>query len=672
MKKLLLAIILVAFISLALARHNFRHVFDARGKMNLIEQLKEERNLLGKLEENIQDLKYIAEQRSLIRQLHKQGNMEEIRKNMREVVLSLERLLDEYLYDSFSLKVLELYIVYKDLPEFKDYILYYRAKDAILKNNVRVALPLLEDLVNNYPQSEKLDPGLMLLEEAYFKLGMDEELIAVYDRYSQMNSLQQNFWIAQSLYNLGRYEESKEIFQILQRSSRYNFKAQAMLALISSLQDSIERGIEKFLLLEEAYSPKDPYYDFIILSLARLYYAQDDLEKSAAYYSQYYGMHENNVEDAVLYEIAVVLNEAGDYQSAIDYLDAIIQKPIKSEYFVSAKFLKAVSQQGQGDVSKAQETIDEMIQQNNQILQTLNSKYQLLDQYHENKLKLVEAQLPQSEKEWLQNQVQKIETDLENINTDLERLYSGLNPQMLDMLRILEQEYFWYSSTISDMQALIQLAKTVPNKKIPKLLDIEIARVDSSKMSIEVIENLSHLPSITNADYYFAQILVEEKYYHQDLINTWDKIIEIAKMNEHKEIIPFAQKSKQILEENINSLNAISSNIYSGEVDENIRMMINEEIAAIENNKRALQEMKELAKNKFNKIIANRLSTEKEFLAAEFEALGSLYKQTLNEIENDIASENVEYQYNLLGVMFRQTQIMDDEYKEYQEKVKNE
>ena len=66
------------------------------------------------------------------------------------------------------------------------------------------------------------------------------------------------------------------------------------------------------------------------------------------------------------------------------------------------------------------------------------------------------------------------------------------------------------------------------------------------------------------------------------------------------------------------------------------------------------------------------MNNEKEILIAEFEGLQFIYDDLLSELMGEVDSANDQYHFSLLSILFKQTQIMDNEYKEFQEKVKNE
>ncbi len=240
------------------------------------------------------------------------------------------------------------------------------------------------------------------------------------------------------------------------------------------------------------------------------------------------------------------------------------------------------------------------------------------------------------------------------------------------MLQILEEEYLSYSSTIADMDAVILLAQSLPNTRIPAILDREIASSDSSIVTLQVLSYLGHRPRFSSKDFNFAKALASEKIYQENLLKTWEEIEQIAIQNDHEEMLPSIQNSQKNIHENLESIDVIAQYMFKGKPSDDFQDLIKDEAFAIDKNKKELLELKKDVISNFNKLIAQRLSNEKEVLIAEFEELQFIYDNTLAELIGEITLANEQYQFSLLSILFKQTQIMDNEYKEFQEKVRNE
>jgi TolA-binding protein len=584
----------------------------------------------------------------------------------------MDRMIAENRLKALSLKIGEQKIIYGDVVELQDQILYYRAKQAFIKGNYKKAQNLLEDLVTNYPQSKRLNPVQLILQEIYFKEGRDEQLITCFDNYIGEISLKQNYWLAQAYFNVGRYEDASSIFKALSKNKEFGFRAKAMQAMIAYFTDGIDTAIKKFMILEERYGTGTDYYDFVILSLARLYSANDDIVQALACYENYSYIHHGEINDELLYEIALQFYNNRFFDKAINYFYEIVEKSVKSEYFASAKFLVAVSEQGRGNFDQAESSLNEIISRNNVLLETMNTKYRLLAKYNETRRELTRLDISAEEIEALQKKADNIEGALQSTNSTMQELYTGLDPISLELLELLEEEYLAYSSTIADIEAIILLANTVPNKRIPAIIDREIASTDSSIVTLQILNYLGHRPRFTYKDYDFARALAIEKVYQNNLLKTWNEIEQIAITNNHEEMIQTIRDSRQLVVENLESIDVIAQYMFKGKPSDEFQQIIHEESEAIDKNRENLISLKQEVIENFNKQIARRLSKEKEILVAEFQSLNLSYDQALAIIMDEVKVENEKYQFSLLGVLFKQAQAIDEEYQEFQEKLRNE
>ena len=673
MRKILFSLIFTVIFAQLIAQNDIISILKPQKKEKpLLEQLKEERKELAILEEEITYFYNLLQQRDGVRKLYKKGKVNDLKKIFSKNAKVMDRMIAENRLKALSLKIGEQKIIYGDVVELQDQILFYRAKLAFIKEDYKKSQNLLEDLVTNYPQSKRLNSVQLILQEIYFRDGRDEQLIVCFDNYVGEISLKQNYWLAQSYFNVGRYEDALSIFKALSKNKEFGFRAKAMQAMIAYFTDGIDTAIERFKILEERYGAGTDYYDFVILSLARLYSANDDIAQALDYYENYGNIHHGEISDELLYEIALQFYNNQFFNKAINYFYEIVEKPVKSEYFASAKFLVAVSEQGRGNFNQAESSLNEIISRNNVLLETMNTKYRLLAKYNETRRELTRLDIPAEEIETLQKKADNIEKALQSTNKTMQELYTGLDPVSLELLELLEEEYLAYSSTIADIEAIILLANTVPNKRIPAIIDREIASTDSSIVTLQILNYLGHRPRFTYKDYDFARALAIEKVYQNNLLKTWNEIEQIAIANNHEEMIQTIQDSRQLVIENLESIDVIAQYMFKGKPSDEFQQIIHEESEAIDKNRENLISLKQEVIENFNKQIARRLSKEKEILVAEFQSLNLSYDQALAIIMDEVKVENEKYQFSLLGVLFKQAQAIDEEYQEFQEKFRNE
>lgn len=673
MKKLFFAFLLLVLGVSLVAQSDITSILKpAAEEKPLLEQLKSEKRELAILEEEISYFYNLLQQRAAVRELYEKGKISSLKDVFSKTAKIIDRMFENSMIETVALKIGEQKIIYGDVVELQDQLLYYRARLVFAKDDPKKAQGYLEEIVENYPRSAIMNPAILLLEEIYFKAGLDTELITIFDQYQAEKSLQQNFWLAQAYYNTGKYTEAETYFQILKKDKEFAFRSKAMLALISYFTEDLTSSIGKFTELEKDYNQRTAYYEYILISLARLYLANSDFETSLAYYDKYYDHTREVISDELVYEVAMQNYNNKKYLKAIDYFNIIIERPVKSQYFASAKFFVAVSEQGRGNYDQAESSLSEMITRNNILMETMNTKYSLLEKYSTLRRKLTQRDLTDTEWDNFKTQSEAIEQALIQTNNTLEDLYTGLDLKSLETLQILEAEYLSYSSTIADMEAVILLAQSLPNTRIPAILDREIASSDSSIITLQVLSYLGHRSRFSEKDFNFAKALAAEKIYQEDLLNTWIEIEQIAIQNDHEEMLPSIRNSQKSIQENLESIEVIAQYMFKGKPSDDFQDLIQDEAFAIDQNKKELLELKKDVIKNFNKMIAQRLSNEKEILIAEFEGLQFIYDDTLSGLMTEVTSANEQYQFSLLSILFKQTQIMDNEYKEFQEKVRNE
>ena len=673
MNKIVFAfILLVLSLNLAAQADITSILQPAEKEKPLLEQLKEEKRELAILEKEVSYYYNLLQQKTAVSELYEKGKITNLKNVFSKTAKIIDRMFEEKQIKTVSLKIGEQNVIYGDIVELQDQLFYYRAKLSFLKGDNFKAQPLLEEIIANYPRSVTIDPAILLLGEIYFVAGFDQKLIDIFGQYRLEKSLQQNFWLAQAYYNTGKYSEAENYFTILKKDKEFAFRSKAMLALISYFTEDLDSSLEKFSELEDKYSRRTDYYEYVLISLARLHLVNSDIEKSLAYYDAYYDMTYEDIPDEIIYEIAMQNYNSKEYVKAIAYFNIIIDKPVKSQYFASSKFFVAVSEQGQGNYDQAENTLSEMIARNNVPMEIMNSKYNLLERYSKLKRQLNQKDLSGEDWDKLKARIEGIEKALVLTNSTLETLYTGLDAGSLNMLQVLEDEYLSYSGTIADMEAIILLAESLPNKRIPAILDRVIASSDSSIITLQVLSYLGHRQRFSSKDFNFAKALASEKIYQENLLNNWIEIEQIAIQNDHEEMLPSIRNSKNNIEENLDSIETIAQYMFKGKPSDNFQDLIQDEAVAIGKNKKELMELKKDVILNFNKLIAQRLSNEKEIMITEFEKLQFKYDGTLSELMEEITSANKQYQFSLLSILFKQTQIMDKEYKEFQEKVRNE
>jgi TolA-binding protein len=648
--------------------------FDAkeRSKNELIALIHAELDELAILEGEIEYFNSLLIHRKKAKELYDAGKISELNKLFNTHTRKLESYFEKGNFDLIRKKVGELKIIYTKFDFVNDQLMYYDAKLLSVSKNELKAQEKLEYLIQNYPNSPKLDNAIFLLAEMYFKTDENQKLIDIYGRLSGENTVKHQFWLGNAYFNLGRYEESTNVFKTFTKDPEYGFKAKLMLALNSYFTQGADVAIDYFTLLKEIAPIEDPDFSFIVLSLARLYSEIDKDDIALIYYEQYVILERDyGIEDEVLFEIATAYNNNKKFDQAILYFIKITEKPRKSEYFASAKFYIAVAELNKGDFEGAQAGINDMIYQNQLLMETINQKYYLLDKYSILRKKLFDPNLSEEEFSATKSKLVKVERALETTNKLVQDLYLGLNPYSLKVLESVEAEYLSYSDMIDDMDIVIKIAETTPNRKMANKMDDKIDALNTDLIGVQILSYIGEEGNYTYDEFRFARTLANEKISTQLLIEEMNEIKVLAEVKRPK-VAASVAKIIDLLALNIESIDTIAKYSFTPNLSSDEKQIIAAEIESIESNKKSYELLKESILKNFNKKIAKKLQKQRDLFADEFVVLREYYDGVLTSAMEDVAIENDKYEMSLLNILFKQTQNEDEDYKALQEKIRNE
>ena len=666
MKRYFLFSFILLFICSAFSQNNY-----SNEELRLL--IQEEKESLASMLDEISLLSNLLERKFTIKKYFQMGDLESIKKMFNEDQKEIDRLYevgDARQMLSFNN---ELKATYGDIDIIAPFYLYNDARAYYLQDKLSKAQVKLEEIVEDYPSFEHLDESIVLLQEIYFKLGLHKEFISLYVKSTNKNSLIQRYWLAQSHYNIENYNEAISLFDTLVDDKNFGFRSKAMLALISNFTKGSEFAIEEFSDLAKSYKPETPYYSFVLLMLARLYASIDEIDLALQYYQLYVEYHPTEVPDEILFEIGLMNKNNERYMESIIYFNMIMRKPIKTEYYASAKILANIARQQSGEYQDVETGLTEIISLNDILLETLNAKYGLMDKYKELKTKLDPIEDPQKRDE-ITSKMEKVEEVLLNTNQTLKNLYNGNDASTLAAIQVMEEEYIYYTLTIDMMNTVVELAKSKPNARIPKEIENQILEADADILQLTILNFLGHLPEnqISVDDYQFAQELALEKIYDTQLIDMWTDVRDLANTVDQKAIAAMADRYVDLLKENLNSYDVIAKYRFNGAPPEEFKNMISNEISSIDKNNEQLEALKQDVIAKFNIKIAERLDKQKQVLIVENENLRNLYDKVLSGVINDVKIDRDKNEYTLLNVLYEQTRALDVEYEVKQDEIRKE
>ncbi len=659
MKKFFVAIICLTAFSL----------FSQTKTSIVIRQINAEKLLLKEQQKELEKYADLLEERKQINSLISQNKTKKVIKLFTNQTKIIDKYLKKNQVESANAKFNRVKIIFQKADFLEDLLLYYKSKIVFAEGENEVATKLLQQLITEYPNSTKRDFAIVKLENIYFQNGLNWEYIEIYNQSNTEKTELQKYHFAHCNYNIGNIEDAKKIFQGLTKTKKFGFRSESMLALISYFSEGADKAIVEFQILENKNkATKTPHYYFILLSLARLFADKNESEKSLEYYDKYYQLQLENVGAEVLYEIASQYKNVKNYDMALTYLRRIIKVPQKTKYFAPAKFLIAMIEHELGDYDSAEQHLDDVILPNEEFLATLTSKYDLLNEYNRLRKKIVADSADINS----QKQLAEVENKLETMSRAIKDYYTELDSASVQTLQELETEYLHYCETITDMEAVIELKKTTQNTELLPIIDETIEKDETSLLILQIMKYLANAKNITNIDYQIAKALASERIYEESLLNMWTQIEQTAKLKNADEIFVFAKKSKNLVQNNIQSLDLIAKYKFNPQMSDELSDVIKMQAENIEKNKKDLLVLRDDVLNNLNKKIAQKLEKKKNVLSDEFEEIKILYQQSIAAISDYIGRENVEGSLTLLDVLFKKSQKMDEEYERLKENKKQD
>ena len=627
---------------------------------------------LQKLEQEISYYKDLMRRRIEINELYKAQNMYSIKQILADDLKNVDKDFGRGYLEAASIKLAELELIYSEAPEVNDYLLFNNAKLAKLQGNDRKAQLYFEEIWEDYPNSELLDSVREQLSENYFYTGQDAKFLHLYENYSKNKSAELNYKIAQANYNLGELSTAKELFIGASKQDDFSIRNKLMLALIQYQENGAESALDQFLTLRGQVEPKEAYYDFIILTLARLYTELGDEQRALAHYNLYVEMNQGNLSPGILYELGNVNLNAMIFDEATLYLTYLTNNYPKSKYFISAKYQLALAEQSQGDFDIVEEKFTEIIAQNSLVTTALNQKYTLLEKYKDKISVLYEGDYSEESGAKLRAEITMIDNYLQKTNNIIRDLYGALDEESLFLLEILEEEYKSYIYTLENVDAVVTLAQSVPNTKISNRIQRTIDEADTTEMVLQLIRLLGHRATLNEDEYSVAKNIAEQCIIEKDMLKTWIQLEDQARLQNKPLIERRAKLSKQLNVDNLRALDIVAEILMQGAPSEDMKIFVDEELAGVNRNRKELHAFRQDVIENFNKKIAEKLNVKKHAMDQEFTDIKELYSKAYSALQEQVEDYQNNYEVTYLDLLFKQTQIADEEYNKYQEKVRNE
>ena len=645
---------------------------------DLLEAIRQESFDLALIEEEVDYFQRMVDKQKQVKTLYEQNRLSNIRELFERDLEELDVIFEVDDTDRAVKKLWEISRIYRDIEalDIKNYfpeklLQYYQARLDVLDGRFEKTRRVLEKNL-----AENLDPQhrneiVLLLEEIYFNQKNFTDYISVYPIYRGINTARQRWWLGQSFYNTGRIEEAITVFRRLANDDEYGLRSRCMNVLVTYQNGDITQAITDFLTLKYQYSPDTPHFNFINLSLARLYAISGDNQEAINLYDQYVQLEEE-IPDDILYEIATIYKNFGEYAQAINYYKKITEKKSKSTYYVTAKYFTAITEQDRGNYESGREHLRDIIVKNENLMQALNKKYALLENYSSLLHDLIIETLSAERRQQIDSQLNALESQFQANRQEIETYSEGIDSNKLLYLKLLEEEYFSYTITLANYEAFVRYSRNPMLKRLPTIQNYEMTRTDSSVVYLQMVHYIEDLSTKSAESYALAKFLAEHKVYLAFIRDIWFDINKLGMDYNVEGISVVADYADSLISSNLAMISDLEGwafkNEHSREERDNITEMQNQ---IKDNNKELEQKEKEFI-DKFSLEVTPQLSIKVDDFAASQDEIRNQYVDTITVMVESLSDENQMYENTLLDILFRQSRLLDQEYVEFREQITNE
>lgn len=624
------------------------------------EAVKEETKSYQMLEQKLQHYKKLAKHKSEVKKLYQENNISQIDAlfdlDSRKINDSLDKK-DLSLVDSLYF---DLAVVYKNIPTVKYRLEYNLGRMLYLKHKYDKARKAFEDIYLNDINFKHKNDIIFKLQYLYLIDDQNQKVISIFNDYNGVIKPEQIYWLAQANYNLNNYEKAKKLFTKSLGYSKYKLKSEEMLALIDSIESGIDAGIDKFRNIEanviKSKLPKENLF-FVDLSLARLYFANSDFANSEKYYNKYLEISGDKSSE-IMMELGQMYFNKKDFPKAITFFNLVTQNPESNQYYVSAKYMIAIINANGKDILSASNDIKKEMAKIDKLNKKITLKHKLMNDINLANGRILVASDSVSIIDD-KNLIKQKKKELESLNSDILELSRTISPKYAKLLQPIEKEYLSFSDIISSLDTTIEKLATTKPVAIPKKLDNEMAILDSEYIQLHALELISNLKDVRWKDYQLAFAISSEIKWQNELLQTWQKIREKG-VNQNKDIIVSrADKSINLIQSNLISLDTISKFYFNDNVDPKLKKQIEEESKRLLANKKSLKEIKKSVLENYHNILIKRINSKKTDYAKTQKELLTSYNKLIDRMLFESNDQKDRFQTSLFDLLFQRIQNMN-------------
>jgi tetratricopeptide (TPR) repeat protein len=568
-----------------------------------------------------------------------------------------------------------MFKAYRNIASLQDDLLFLDCKKAVYSQDWDMVTLKANDLVRRYPDSNRKDVTIRYWKLALFKSGKDQEYVELVEEYPEFELASQKFRYGQSLYNIGRFADAQKYLEEAAIDTEYTLRSTATLALISLSEGRIEEATAIFDVLQNNFSPDTPYYDFVLLSIARLFSHYGDPETAVSYYQAYSQLNNDNISE-VIYEIGIAHRKAGNLQKAKTTFERLLESKNANDFYVQTLYnLILIDQElNNGDsasnlMTSYQARVDDyftsLLQNRNLMNEIRSLRNNLLMETEETRKNILREQITSKEEAVLANQLV------------LEEKISFLDPRSVQLIKELELTFIERTETYFVELDLIDQYRNRPKDELIAIANRDRANKEEDYLLDITEELLSEIESPNDDQflraYWYANQLYLKKKYIVNLSNLVDKTRSYPQKNsELRQLLkdeqenldeirvkakfdlaefPNLSEKQELAEEKVEEFLAQESKLEVKRrkvIDTYYETVAAKAEAEVKDKFKELDGKISIYSNSFNKFnqIKNEQQTYVDFIALDldFRKINENYKKRLEEADRDsLALSEAEY-----------------------------
>lgn len=619
------------------------------------QRIEEERQRIEKLESMIDQLAPLAETKAMLLGYVRQNNVDAQYRLFDEKSADMIARLDEGDASGAFDELTKLQVVFRPAEKLRGDLLYLEARAELLRDDPAQAQNLLERVVNRHGDSRVIGSVAKMLSTLYYSRDMNLELVSLYEAYPGITDPEFLFNTANAYYRIDRYDQANDLFNRLVSDPDYGFRSKAMLINISAYTEGLDPAIVRFNELEQQTPAGTEYRFFIYYQLALLHQLQNNPDEALANLEKYQAEPGAPMTDEIRVLMIQLYLKKDNKPAALALVNQIVENPSSYEYFTAANYILGTIYEDSGNLEKAEENIDQAIEQATQVIDILNTKKLLLKRHGELARQL-QSTTDLAEKRRIIDEIKVLNHALENTTSALEFTSIGLGGVQINTMSGIETKHIRYDNQINGLRVVIDSLNTNENEEVEALLKREIQNLNEDTIIINAMMYVANLPEITEADYVFAYNLATEIYMSNRTLSILNELLPIAERRNLTNVKTMVNDMKEGIREDINLLEMIA--LYKfGEINEQ-SPQVQVFLAEAESNMQLEQTMRMLSEDigeRYNKAIAKKKEKTLRRLVRDHESIKGDYTDVIASMEKNMETVTQQYTFTKLNLMLKKS-----------------